>query len=218
MTHALKFIKEYITDSLNNIIFSFSNMDKDRYLLVNKRINEINQIKTIKSVITELYCEKHLYKKISSFLFGDFIEVRFRDNDDVCYYFFKNDIISSMTLYKFFVEFEKTERCVFRMDIVYNSNFFNLIVNYLIYNDNKDNIGTLIYNNKSWLYLKDSDNFNNDIIFSMNYYQLKQFKKYVSYFKIKVLDYKIMAIIDIINLNIKSSNDDKKNKPLSKFI
>ena len=217
MFKIIKSLKNYIIYSFNNIIFYINNMDNDGYTLINKRIQHINTIKQIKSSLKKINIESKLYKNISSFLFGDFIEVRFYNNNDVCYYFFKNDVLSSMTLYNYYNEFEKNNRFVFRMKTHYDADFFNLIVNYLIYNDNKDNIGTLVYNSKSWLYLKDSDDFNNKIIFNMNYFKLKQFQKYLSYFKIKVLDYKVKAILDIINLNFRLSNDIK-NQPLSKFI
>jgi len=217
MVHLLKYIKEYFINNINNIIFSIS-MDNKRYQKIDNRIYEIKCIQVIKdSLKNKDNFEKYLFKNISSFLFGDFIEVRFKDSE-YCYYLFRNDVISSETLYKFYSEYEETEKHIYKMNIRYNNMFFNLLMNYLIYNDNKDNIGTLVYNSKSWLYLKDNDDFNNDIIFSLNYYELLQFKQYIKYFKIKVLDFKVNAILDIINLTMRATINQEKSTPLRKFI
>lgn len=219
MVHLLKSIKEYFINNINNMLLSLTNVDKHKYQKIDNRIYEINCIKALKeSLKNRNDIEKHLFRHISSFLFGDFIEVRFKYNQDDCYYLFRSDVISSTTLYNFYKSYEETGRMIYKMDIRYNEKFFNLILNYLIYNDNKDNIGTLVYNSNSWLYLKDNNDFNNDIIFSLNYYELLQFKKYLKYFKIKVLDFKVSAILDIINLTMRATINQEKSTPLHKFI
>ena len=194
-----------------------NNINYDKYKKINDRINTIKSITNIKQIINETKLEKYLFKPITSFLYGNFIEIKFKDNNDL-FYFFKKDIISSETLLKLFHNSEQTGKNVYKLDIEYNKLYFKLIVKYLIYNDNKDNIGAMVYNNNSLLYLKDSDDYNNNLIFQLNYFELTEFQRYIDYFKIKVLEFKVGAILDIINICMKSTIKGHKNKPLKKFI
>ena len=198
-------------------MFDITDINYNGFKKINKRNDTINIIKEIKYLVQEHNLEKNLFKKISSFLYGDFIEIKFINHQDECFYFFRNDVISSETLLKLFHNSIDTGKIVFKLDIKYDKKFFNLLVKYLIYNDNKDNIGTMVYNSKSWLYLKDRDSFNNNIIFSMNHLELRLFQNYIKFFKIKVLDFKVSAILDIISICKKNTTQLDK-EPISKFI
>lgn len=213
MVNIINLLKNYIP---NIIIYFMTNIDYYKFKKINERVVINQSIKNIQNIINnDTKLEKNLFKNIVSFLYGNFIEVTFKDNDNYSFYFFKRDIISSETLLKLFYKFKDNGKAVFKLDIEYNKQFFDIMVNYLIYNDNKDNIGTMIYNNSSWLYLKDEDDFNNDLLFSLNYYELSRFQKYIKFFKIKVLDFKVGIILDIINIcNISGI----RTKLLNKFI
>ena len=215
MVYFINHIKKYIINKYNYIIMD---IDNKKYDHLKEKLIIYKRIKLIKNIFKHINQEERLYYNICSFLYGNFIEIRFKDNNTDCFYFFKNDIISSITLYKYFSIFEINNKRIFRLPISYNKQFFNLIINYLIYNNNTDNIGTLIYNPKSWLYLKDKDNFNNKILTSLNYYKLKQFKQYLSFFKIKVLEFKITAINDIIHMTLHANIKNNKNLPIHKLI
>jgi hypothetical protein len=218
MVNFLILLKDIILYYISIIYFYLSNMDIQSVENMKKRkqINEI--IKIVKQIFKDSNQEENLYRNIICYLFGDFIQVRFRFDNLNYFYFFKDDILSSKTLLKYFQNFEQTGNYIYRMDINYNKEYFNSIVNYLIYNKNKDNIGTLIYNSKSWLYLKDKDEYNNQLLLQYNFYKLKQFRKYVSFFKIKVLDFKVSAFIDIINLTLNVNIHENIGQPLHKII
>jgi hypothetical protein len=190
MVNFLILLKDIILYYISIIYFYLSNMDIQSVENMKKRkqINEI--IKIVKQIFKDSNQEENLYRNIICYLFGDFIQVRFRFDNLNYFYFFIN----------------------------YNKEYFNSIVNYLIYNKNKDNIGTLIYNSKSWLYLKDKDEYNNQLLLQYNFYKLKQFRKYVSFFKIKVLDFKVSAFIDIINLTLNVNIHENIGQPLHKII
>jgi len=209
---------DFFKNKINCLILYFMDINKENLDKLENRINIFKTIKLLENFFKENNIENHLYYNISSFLFGDFIEINFKDNKEISYIIFKNDTLSSDTLYCFYKKFENTKTRKFTLDLNYNNDFFYTIMNYLIYNDNKDNIGTLEHNSKSWLYLKDKDGFNNQILLKYNYYKLKQFKTYLSYFKIKVLDYKISAIIDIIHLTLNANISENKNEPLHKLV
>ena len=218
MISFIKLIKDYIIYNFNTLIYAMANIDYDRQQKINNRIDIINNMKVIKKSIKESDLESHLFNNISSFLYGDFIEVRFKNNKTDNFYFFRDDVISSDTLIKLFQESERTGKVVFKLDIEYKKLYFDVMVNYLIYNDNKDNIGTMVYNSNSLMYLKDSDEFNNELFFSLNFFELEGFQKYINYFRIKVLDFKVGAILDIINICMKTTIHGKRTEPLRKII
>ena len=209
-------IKDYIIYKFNIFLFTMIQMDYDRFKKIEERTVIIKTIDEIKNITKEFNLESNLFKNISSFLYGDFIEVTFINND-FSYYLFKSDVISSETLLKLYYKHESDNKNIFKLNIEYDKRFFKLLINYLIYNDNKDNIGTMIYNSKSWLYLKDSDDFNNRIIFSLNYLELRRFQSYIRYFKVKVLDFKVNCVLDIISI-CKENSVRIDREPINKFI
>jgi len=209
-------IKDYIIYKFNTFLFTMFQIDYDKYKRIEYRKTIIETIEEIKNITIVGKLEQNLFKNITSFLYGDFIEVTFQNNNEYSFYFFKRDIISSETLLKLFYKSKTDNKNIFRLDINYNSKFFKLLVNYLIYNDNKDHIGTMEYN-PSWLYLRDSDEFNNGILVGLNYLELRRFQIYIRYFKIKVLDYKVATTVDIITVCKRNAGLINTN-PISDFI
>lgn len=203
-----------ILDAIYNFYFTLNNMSYKQYKVIEKQKNIIETIKIIEKLTKDKKIEKNLYKNLVSFIFGNFIEITFLDNEK-CFYLFKNDVLSSKTLYNFFYIHENENKNNFKLNIKLNKYFFNIIINYLLYNENRDNIGTLIYNN-SIIYLKDKDNYNNNLIFHFTYNELIKFQEYLKYFQIKVLDFKVNLVIDIFD-SLKYVNLDK-NISLNRYL
>ena len=211
----INLIKKYIVYHFNIFLFTMFQIDYDRYKRIDERTDIINTIRVVEEITKSFNIEQQLFKTISSFLYGDFIEVTFQNND-YSFYLFRIDVISSETLLTLYYKFLNDNKNIFKLNIEYNEKYFQLLIKYLIYNDNKDNIGTMVYNSESWLYLKDTNEFNNRLIFSLNYLELKRFQAYIKYFKIKVLEFKVGAVLDIID--ILGSRIKKEPEPLNKFI
>lgn len=208
---------DILLDAIYNFFFTLQNINYEQYKIIEERKKTIKTIKIIKKLTKEKNIEKNLYRNISIFLFGDFIEILFLDTkiNEKCFYFFRDDVLSSKTLYNFFNIYENTNKNKFKLNIKLDKYFFNIIINYLLYNKNRDNIGTMIYNN-SIIYLKDNDNFNNQLIFHFTYNELIKFQEYLKYFQIKVLDFKVSLVIDIFD-SLKYVDLDQ-NIPLNKYL
>ena len=193
---------------------SFYNINNDKYNKYLNNLEKIQKIKYIKRYFQNKNIETNLFIKICNYLYGDIIEINFNKN---YFYLFKDNCNLSCKINDFLIIYNNTGKYTFNIPIKYNKKFFYVIYNYLLYNT-EDSIENILYNPKSLIYLKYKDDFNNKIILNLNYYELKELKEYISYFKMKVLDFKISMIIDIIDLSFKYPNIRNKNEKIIKFL
>lgn len=176
-------------------MFHLMNISVERYEKVIKLKDIHKKIEYIRNYIRDnTQFDEEMYIDISEFLYGDIIRLRFLCGYD--YHILKDNIGSSELLQNLFEYSKEHDKSTFKIDIFYDNSFMNLLMMYTTYNQRYDTIMDMSYDIRYPNYIRDNDEFNNNIFFDFNLKEIKEFREFAFIFKLDALIYKLDAIID----------------------
>jgi hypothetical protein len=163
--------------------------------------NKYNKTKQL--LLNYIQNEKYITYEILDYVYGQNIYLNF-NNKRV--FLFKEYVKKSNYLVSLF----DTNKREIYLHVDYCDVLDNIFT-YLIYNKNKVN-NYLIYDNFHPIYLRDTDDFNNNLYYTMSYNQFISFMKYADIYEIDELKVKTSEMFDIISHHLDIYDFDKNTK------
>lgn len=176
-------------------MFHLMNISQDRYEKTMRLKDTHIKIHTLREYVrTKTNFDEEMYMNISKFIYGDIIRLRFLCGYD--YHIIKDNIGSSKLLQELFSYSIEHNKSTFKIDTFYDAKYMEILMMYTTYNQEYDSMLDLSYDVRYPNYIRDNDEFNNNIFFDFNLKNIKEFREFIEPFKMTILDFKLETIID----------------------
>ena len=124
----------------------------------------------------------------------------------------KDNIGSSELLKELFQYSTECDKSTFKVDTFYDTQYMKSLMMYTTYNQNFDSMADISYDARYPNYIRDVDEFNNNIFFEFNLKEIEEFREFISPFNMDILEFKLDTIIEKTHMVIHIFEEDSEKE------